>query len=70
MTVPNYVKIKTLGVQIRQVKGVFIEKEKDDFFYAETEERLIYDLDKFLDDENKAVLEELIQRSSSKGFIQ
>lgn len=34
MTVPKTV----LGVQIRQVKEVFIEKEKDDFCYAETEE--------------------------------
>lgn len=70
MTVPNYVKTTALGVQIRQVKEVFIEKENEDFHYPETKERLIDNTDKFLDDEDKAVLEELLQRSSSKGFIQ
>lgn len=70
MTVPNYVKTTALGVQIRQVKEVFIEKENEDFHYPKTEERLIDNTEKFLDDEDKAVLEELLQRSPSKGFIQ
>lgn len=66
MTVWNYVKTTALDVQIRQVKEVFIDKENSR--YVETDERLIDCTEKFLDDE--AVLEKLLQRSSSKGFIQ
>lgn len=64
MTVPNYVKVTALGVQIRQVQEVYVEQ------YAIPEERIYVENEPALKQEDKALLQELLQRSTKKGYIQ
>lgn len=64
MTVPNYAKVTALGVQIRQVKEVFVEKEN--FEYQETEEKILTGDEIILKAEDKAFLEEITKRYDKK----
>lgn len=68
MSIPTYAKITALGVQIRQVKEVYIKPE--DFVYPEQKESLFTGNETMLGDEDKQVLVELLERSTKKGFIQ
>lgn len=68
MKVPTYAKMMALGVQIRQVKEIYITPE--DFSYPEKPEKFLTGDETILSSRDKALLEELLQRSTSKGFIQ
>ena len=59
MTVPNYVRLNALGVQIRQVKEVFIVSDTS----LENKVNLV------LANEDKQLLNELIERSNGNHFI-
>lgn len=64
MTVPNYVKTTALGVQIRQVKEVYVEQ------YTLKEERIFDGSETIVEDIDKEVLAEILERSTKKSFIQ
>ena len=67
MSVPTYVKLTALGVKVQQVKEIFIESEN--LFYPQQEEKLIMsDKAITLSEEDKAVLQEVLNRK--KGFLQ
>lgn len=68
MKVPTYAKMMALGVQIRQIKEVYLTPE--DFVYPENRENFFTGDESVLLSNDKALLEELLQRSTSKGFIQ
>ncbi len=63
MSVPTYAKVTALGVKIQQVKETFVE-------YKTMDERLFDGSETIVGDEDKQVLEEIINRSTKKGFIQ
>ena len=70
MTIPNYAKMTALGVQIRQVKEVYIESDSKTVVYPQGEEGIcMFDEILSLSEEDKSLLEELLQRSTGKGFI-
>lgn len=63
MTVPNYVKVTALGVQIWQVQEVYVEQ------YAIPEERIYDGTETIVSATDKAVLADLLNRSNGKVFI-
>lgn len=63
MTIPNYVKVTALGVQIRQVQEIYVEQ------YAMPEERIYDGTEMIVGAEEKAVLTDLLNRSNGKDFI-
>lgn len=64
MSVPTYAKVTALGVKIQQVKEVYVEQ------YRVNDERFFDGSETVLSEEDKQVLEEVLQRSTKKGFIQ
>ena len=68
LSVPTYVKLTALGVKVQQVKEVFIESEK--LFYPQQEEKLIMrDNVITLSDDDKTLLEDILERSNREGYI-
>ena len=65
-TVPNYIKMTALGVKIQQVKEVYIEQEE---FKYPTKQEQLFSSDDVITSEEKAVLEELLNRSNNEGYI-
>lgn len=68
MTVPNYAKMTALGVQIRQVKEVYVDYNA--MQYPQRKEKILLEDEIGLTQTDKSLLEELLERSSSKGVIQ
>lgn len=66
LTVPQYIRLSALGVKVQQVKEIFVESEK--MFYPQQEERLISSND-VVTPEEKAVLEQLLERGADDGYI-
>lgn len=62
MSVPTYAKVTALGVKIQQVKEVYVEQ------YRVNDERFFDGSETVLSEEDKQVLEEVLQRSTKKGL--
>lgn len=67
MTVPNYVKTTALGVQIRQVKEVFVEVEKE--VVIEKEVPVPSYRETVIGDKEKDFFYEILNRIDDKGFM-
>ena len=68
LTVPQYIKLAALGVKVQQVKEVFIKNESS--LYPEQEEKLMVSDEVFtLSEEDKAVLESILERNTKDGYI-
>ena len=64
LTVPQYIKLSALGVRVQQVKEVFVEREP--LFYPQAEEQLVMSDEIItLSEEDKAVLEDILERSTN-----
>lgn len=65
LTVPQYIRLSALGVKVQQVKEIFVESEN-----PQQEEKLIRrDNVITLSDDDKTLLEDILERSNREGYI-